>query len=380
MEDLNQMRINQHKRRIVIVLGILLTSVVIVSVTIESGNQVVKQKFSDKTIGTIKCHRLSQSISQNFQLVLPNSFIQYIVHEPIYINDNWEFQKWNGSGIELDPYVISGFNITSTSECIVIENTNVYFQITNCFLKGGGAVFPGGTGIVLNNVKNGIIKNNFITNHEVAVGLEGASNNVVTNNSLVKNFKGVGGSYCTDNLISENTIHNSEEIGINLGNSNTNIIVNNTISYNLAHGVLYEGDSNGNVIAWNNFIENNPFEPKQADDHKGNKSDNLFQYNYWNDWTSPDTNEDGIVDIAYTFWNYNQDQSPLTTPVPFAPGIPARPADFVSRKSTKQSDTSDYVRLGIFCGLCTVVFGWSMIALLQKNSQVHLKFELNEES
>ena len=272
------MRINQHGIRLVVLLGVLLTGLVIVSATIEYGNQAVKQDFNDKTSGTIQLLRVSQSLSQNLQTVLPNS-IQYTEHEPIYINDDWDFQEWNGSGTEADPYVITGLNITSTFDCIWIEDTDVYFQIDNCIVKGGGAVFPGGTGIVLNNVENGIIKNNFISNHEVAVGLDGASNNVITNNSLVKNFKGVGCNFfCTDNLFVENTIHNSEEIGINLGDSNTNIIANNTISYNLGHGVLCEGDSNGNVITRNNFIENNPSERWQADDHKGNKSDNAFQY------------------------------------------------------------------------------------------------------
>ena len=362
MEDLNLMRINQHGKRLIILLGALLTSLVIVSVTTECGKQ---QDYINKTIGTNQLLRIPHSASQNLQIVPPNSSVPYIEHEPISINNNWDFQEWNGSGIEADPYIITGLNITSTFDCIVIENTNVYFQINNCFLMGGGAVYPGRTGISLNNVKNGIIKNNFITQHENAVGLEGARNNVITNNTLVRNFRGVGGWDCTDNLFVGNTIHNSEEIGINLGNSNTNIIANNTISYNLGHGVLYEEDSNGNVITWNNFIENNPFDPKQADDHKGNISDNLFQYNYWNDWTSPDTNEDGIVDTVYTFLNYNQDQFPLTTPVPFAPNIPAKPTDFVSHK---KSDTTlaKYVLLMIYCSLCVVVFLWSMIALLEK--------------
>ncbi|MFX1514762.1 MAG: NosD domain-containing protein [Promethearchaeota archaeon] len=366
MEDLNLMRINQYGRRLAIVLGILLTSGVIGSEPIASGNPGGEQKYSEKTIGTSKLHQIPQSISQNLELVLRNSSIQYIEHEPIFINDNWKFQEWNGSGTEADPFIITGLNITSTSDCIWIQSTDVYFQIINCILIGGGAVFPGSNGITLFDVKNGIIKNNFITQHENAVGLGGASNNVITNNYLVQNFRGVGGSDSTDNLFVENTIHNSEEIGINLGDSNTNIIANNTISYNLGHGILCEGDSNGNVITWNNFIDNNPFEAKQVDDHKGTKSDNLFQYNYWNDWTSPDINEDGIVDTPYTFWNYNQDQFPLTSPAPAAPRIPEKPAGFESQNPVKQLDTSAYARLGIFCGVCVVVFGWSMIALLQK--------------
>ncbi|MHA2247650.1 MAG: right-handed parallel beta-helix repeat-containing protein [Candidatus Hodarchaeales archaeon] len=362
------MRINQHGNRVVILLGVLLTGLVIVSVTIEYGNQAVKQDFIDKNIGTIQLLRLSQFFNQDLQTVLPNSSIQYTEHEPISINSNGDFhwfmtlRNWNGSGTEVDPYVIAGLNITSKFDCITIEATDVFFQINNCIVKGGGAVFPGGTGIVLINVKNGMIKNNFIYNHEGAIYLERASNNVITNNSLVRNYKGVGGVYCTDNLFVENIIHNSEEIGINLGDSNTNIIANNTISYNLGHGVLFEGDSNENVITRNNFIENNPSE-RQADDHKGNISDNVFHYNYWNDWTSPDINDDGVVDSAYTFMNYNQDQFPLTTPVPSAPRIPPKPAGFVSHK---MSNVTEYEFLWIYCGFCAVVFLWSLVALFQK--------------
>jgi len=50
--------------------------------------------------------------------------------------------------------------------------------------------------------------------------------------------------------------------------------------------------------------------------------------------------------------------------------IPVQPVDFIPRK---KSDTTNYVFLGIYCGMCVVVFLCSIIALLQKTPQINLK-------
>ena len=44
--------------------------------------------------------------------------------------------------------------------------------------------------------------------------------------------------------------------------------------------------------------------------------DNSFRYNYWDDWISPDANDDGIVDVPYFVDGVagNQDQYPISIP------------------------------------------------------------------
>ena len=63
--------------------------------------------------------------------------IVYIEHEPIEILNNSQFhtlalpenENWNGSGTELDPYIIRGYHISADNvNLIYIENTSVFFE------------------------------------------------------------------------------------------------------------------------------------------------------------------------------------------------------------------------------------------------------------
>jgi hypothetical protein len=73
---------------------------------------------------------------------------------------------------------------------------------------------------------------------------------------------------------------------------------------------------------WNNFVTNS-----QDDGDWINKSQaaeyetttglvNSFSYNYWDDWTEPDNNNDGVVDEPYLLdGDINRyDEFPLTSP------------------------------------------------------------------
>jgi len=72
------------------------------------------------------------------------------------------------------------------------------------------------------------------------------------------------------------------------------------------------------LIHTNSFINNNG-NSKQAFDDKGkvNNWNNGTLGNYWSDWTSPDKNQDGIVDIPYNISGStgSKDYHPLTTKI-----------------------------------------------------------------
>jgi nitrous oxidase accessory protein NosD len=71
--------------------------------------------------------------------------------------------------------------------------------------------------------------------------------------------------------------------------------------------------SSNNTISSNDFLTNRMGSGSQACD---NNMDNIFTNNYWNDWTEPDNDHDGIVDEPYKIDGSvkNQDAYPLAAP------------------------------------------------------------------
>ena len=81
----------------------------------------------------------------------------------------------------------------------------------------------------------------------------------------------------------------AEEAGLSL---TQNIVINST-----TQGIRIEEDAENNSIKFNDFLYNNKDRISQASDIGFN---NLFIFNYWNDWISPDINADGVVDDPYS--------------------------------------------------------------------------------
>ncbi len=341
---------------------------------------------------------------------------QYFNHAPISIDGNADFttqagvENWSGDGTPSNPIVIDGLNITGPPESVLIKinNTNLYFQISNCIL-GEGFI-----GIDLDYVSNGLIEKNIIYNsNDIGITLWVSHNITIISNSIFANDRdGILVYYSDDNVVQENSIYNNDDDGIRLLYADFNLVKNNIIHNNSAglHGgillrgthntsvtgntifnngwygiwsdhtnvanlhlnnifnhsaqgmriyssntaqilgnvltnntngiMVYESDnsfinsntidncvehgifldsSSNNSVTYNNLKGNNPtgfvLGDLQAFD---NGADNVFMYNYWHDWTSPDDNDDGIVDVPYLIDGSanNQDPFPLVFPNP----------------------------------------------------------------
>ncbi len=286
----------------------------------------------------------------------------YVEHNPIEIFFNGDFDTlgFSGSGTVDEPYLIENLNISgATTGLIYIRDTTVHFTIQNCFLNGTDDE----PGIFFQRVKHCTIINNTINNSRISVRLDSSSDITVSNNSIShSNAYGVGLSKCDKNIISNNSISYSEMAGIALGESYYNLITNNIVThyhtvsgidlYNSSknnitknsishgcHGITLNGDGNNsrniissNIISYNdggwgihldenatntlvrrNSVVGNTGYPSQANDDGVN---NTFEYNYWDDWTSPDNDGNGIVDDPYSIQGIvnNQDDYPLTSP------------------------------------------------------------------
>lgn len=148
--------------------------------------------------------------------------VQYQEQDPILLyggNDNfitlalamgWDLGGTR-DGTSGAPYLISGYNITSTEGqqgCLIaIRDTDLYFEISGNYLNGIDPNEIYNDGIQFINLKNGIIRNNIICN---------SRNGITIGNS----------DSC---IISNNTIFDIPEAGISLEGSGSNIITDNNL-------------------------------------------------------------------------------------------------------------------------------------------------------
>ncbi|MFX1286043.1 MAG: nitrous oxide reductase family maturation protein NosD [Promethearchaeota archaeon] len=160
------------------------------------------------------------------------------------------------------------------------------------------------------------------------VGLEGAfcSNLFIHDNYITKNcWNGVSIYYSQNNTFSDNFVTDNEVFGIYLEKTDDSILSGNTISNNSYWGLVLNNNSENNRVLLNAFSGNNNGdlqvnEGSQAFDDGIN---NIFKYNYWSEWTSPDGNADGIVDSPYSIEGdaTNQDLYPFVSQVHFMFGL-----------------------------------------------------------
>ncbi|MBD3157885.1 MAG: hypothetical protein GF309_03760, partial [Candidatus Lokiarchaeota archaeon] len=65
----------------------------------------------------------------------------YTPHSNIVITSNADFaaeasaEGWPGDGSALNPYIISGLEISTTDICIYIKDTSVHFEIQDCYFS-----------------------------------------------------------------------------------------------------------------------------------------------------------------------------------------------------------------------------------------------------
>jgi parallel beta-helix repeat protein len=112
---------------------------------------------------------------------------------------------------------------------------------------------------------------------------------------------GIYAYYSDYNVFRTNSIINNGDYGIELSDSMYNLIYNNSFWYNHGSGDVYDSS---HIQAYDDYI---------------NQWNTTTGYgNYWNDWTSPDDNGDGIVDDPYVVNLYSgyKDYYPRTTPSP----------------------------------------------------------------
>ncbi|MFW9916100.1 MAG: nitrous oxide reductase family maturation protein NosD [Candidatus Thorarchaeota archaeon] len=163
---------------------------------------------------------------------------------------------------------------------------------------------------------------NFISNNgDDGLFLDHSWFNVVKRNTITKNGRNGISTYLSgDSILANNTVVKNGNHGIQVEYGENDTIISNAIANSTDYGVRFLGEGLNNKVEWNDFLGNNPSEPRQAwDDYN---FDNTYAHNYWADWTEPDEDSDGIVDRPYSIEKrtrtagieFNEDPTPLVAP------------------------------------------------------------------
>ncbi|MHA2296500.1 MAG: right-handed parallel beta-helix repeat-containing protein [Candidatus Hodarchaeales archaeon] len=222
-----------------------------------------------------------------------------------------------GNGIHLihseNNVLMSNYITTAINEGILVEGYYMYGD------SGGG---------------NNILINNTVSScgRGIAIGRKGkafwdvspAINCTLINNTVIYN-KGTGISLITDSSsLYRNFIAYNDERGVEVLGSPSCKFGDNVIAFNGDYGMFLvraaggfgtgrSGNSFYNIIFSNAFYGNNLGNNSQALD---DESFNSFSHNYWDDWTEPDVDKDGFVDVPYLIDGKaaNHDSHPLVSP------------------------------------------------------------------
>jgi parallel beta-helix repeat protein len=188
----------------------------------------------------------------------------YLTETHIFINDSDPIANWNktqinnewcsGSGTLNDPYVINAVLLLKGNYSINIEivNSRVYFQVNNCLFLDCDQ------GIMLNNVSNGIISNNLISNMASKFIDINNCTNILVHNNLMHDIcmEGIIASHSTNISIIENAIDTfcSMNYGIALSYVNFSQVINNSVNFTGGYVKLELYYSNNNIIMNNSLL------------------------------------------------------------------------------------------------------------------------------
>jgi parallel beta-helix repeat protein len=217
------------------------------------------------------------------------------------------------------------------------SNSNVVVQRSNIVIDGNGYTLQGngtGEGFSLYGVDNvtikntnikgfdrgvhfysthqsSIIGNNITENNYIGVSLFGSNNVLSGNNVSANNGDGIRLELSSYNTLSANVLKGNLQ-GIFLDHSWNNTLVGNSISENTGVGICLSSSSN-NSIHHNNLASNtNQILIMHYGDPSVNVWDNGFEGNYWSNYTSLDSDRDGIGDVQYVIDVGNIDNYPLS--------------------------------------------------------------------
>jgi len=205
---------------------------------------------------------------------------QYTPWDPIDIVSDGDLLSFEGSGTFEDPYLIEGFNITTTdSYGIYVTNITKHLLIRNCFIAASfnsifvENIFEGevriennicanskrenGKGIVVFTTYTVAIQNNLCYDNEAfGIVVTFCHNTLIRQNYCFRNGDTGISVALVDNLaIYGNSCYENSKTGLFVGGTDSAVLYNNTCFKNGEEGVIIE-ECEG-IILLNNTISEN---------------------------------------------------------------------------------------------------------------------------
>lgn len=272
-------------------------------------------------------------------LALPSSGLgaSYIDHAPIRIDSDLDFDSAHGvsggDGTVGTPWIIENLRIDGAGYGygIYVGNTTDYFVIRDSYLYGAaggtsGWPYTPDSGLVLNNVTNGIaagnvftgnawagayvymcqgvaLYNNTATSNYMGIYVRSSSYSTFDGNVVSGNYAGIWAYGSTGNVISNNSVSYNFP-GMLLAASDGNLVADNSVFQNTYYGIWSHGSS-GNRLFDNDLLSNHGSGTVysslhvQGYDDSSNMWNGSASGNHWRDWTTIDSDLDGIVDEPY---------------------------------------------------------------------------------
>ncbi len=207
----------------------------------------------------------------------PQSYSSLTPHDSISITSDSGFAVFPGSGTEEDPYLIEGYNITTTSNRgISITDTTKYFIVRNCYVDVDDY------GIYIDNVADGTatIINNTCSNNNFGISLNYFGSSTVVNNTCNNNNgDGIRLWYSGSSTVVNNTCSNNGDEGILLWDSGSSTVINNTCNNNNFEGIMLSYSSSSIVV--NNTCSNNNSGIKLSSSNNSTVINNTCNYNQY---------------------------------------------------------------------------------------------------
>jgi parallel beta-helix repeat protein len=215
----------------------------------------------------------------------PSFSYSYTPHDPIEITTDEDFTSANGvtsgSGTSIDPFIIEGWNITSSGvHGIFISATTKYFLIRNNFIDTGGV--SNIHGIFITNVISGTakIENNSCQNNYYGIYLASSNYNSLTDNNCSNNWDGIYLYSSSNNSLTNNTCNSNNWDGIYLYSSSNNSLTNNNCSNN-ENGIYLYSSSSYNSLMNNTCDSNGNYGIRLSSSSYNSLTNNICNSNNW---------------------------------------------------------------------------------------------------